>query len=93
MLLFLLIAYFKIIYVLDQFFSRYHGNITYISNLQYFGHMTYCQRPLNVLIEWLAFLLRVRDTPGSNLGQETGYPDRGVSGFSQSMQANAGIVF
>jgi hypothetical protein len=30
---------------------------------------------LNVVIEWLAFLLRIREVPGSNLGPETGYPD------------------
>jgi hypothetical protein len=29
----------------------------------------------NVVVEWLAFLLRIREVPGSNLGPETGYPD------------------
>jgi hypothetical protein len=30
---------------------------------------------LNVMIEWLTILLRIREVPGSNFGQETGYPD------------------
>jgi hypothetical protein len=30
----------------------------------------------NVMVEWLALLLRIREVPGSNLGPETGYPDR-----------------
>jgi hypothetical protein len=30
----------------------------------------------NIQSEWLAFLLRIREVPGSNLGPETGYPDR-----------------
>jgi hypothetical protein len=29
----------------------------------------------NVVVEWLIFLLRIREFPGSNLGSETGYPD------------------
>jgi hypothetical protein len=30
---------------------------------------------LNMAVEWLALLLRIREFPGSNLGPETGYPD------------------
>jgi hypothetical protein len=30
---------------------------------------------LNVVVEWLAFLLRIREVPGSDLGPETSYPD------------------
>jgi hypothetical protein len=30
---------------------------------------------LNVVVERLTLLLRIRDVPGSNLGLETGYPD------------------
>jgi hypothetical protein len=28
-----------------------------------------------VAVEWLAFLLRLRETPDSNLGPEIGYPE------------------
>jgi hypothetical protein len=36
----------------------------------------------NVVVEWLAFLLCIREVPGSNLGPETGYPDSVFVGFS-----------
>jgi hypothetical protein len=29
----------------------------------------------NVVVEWLTLLLHGREFPGSNLSQETGYPD------------------
>jgi hypothetical protein len=32
----------------------------------------------NVMVEWLTFLLRIREVLGSNLGPETGYPERFV---------------
>jgi hypothetical protein len=35
-----------------------------------------------VVAEWLLLLLRVQKALGSNLGPETGYPDRGFSWFS-----------
>jgi hypothetical protein len=28
------------------------------------------------MAQWLTLLVRIRVVPGSNLGQETGYPDR-----------------
>jgi hypothetical protein len=31
---------------------------------------------LNVVVEWLTRLLRIREVPGSNLGPDTGYTDR-----------------
>jgi hypothetical protein len=31
--------------------------------------------PPNVVVEWLALLLCIREVPDSNLGPETGYPD------------------
>jgi hypothetical protein len=31
------------------------------------------------MIEWLTFLIRIREVPGSNLGPQTGYPDWGFS--------------
>jgi hypothetical protein len=37
-------------------------------------------------------MLRIREIRSTNLGPETGYPDWGFCGFSQSLQANAGIV-
>jgi hypothetical protein len=42
----------------------------------------------NFAAERVAFLLRIREVPGSNFGPETGYCDR----FSSSRQAYAGIV-
>jgi hypothetical protein len=30
---------------------------------------------LRIVVEWLTFLLLIREVLGSNLGQETGYPD------------------
>jgi hypothetical protein len=32
-------------------------------------------RVSNVVVEWLALLLRIQEVPGSNLGQETDYPE------------------
>jgi hypothetical protein len=40
----------------------------------------------------ITLLLRNRDAPGSNLGPETGYPDRGVRDFTQSLQVNGQYV-
>jgi hypothetical protein len=40
----------------------------------------------NVVVEWLAFLLRIREIPGSNLGPETGCPDWFVVLLSTSSQ-------
>jgi hypothetical protein len=42
--------------------------------------------------EWLKLPLFIWDVLGSNLSPETGYPDSGFRGFSQSLQAYAGIV-
>jgi hypothetical protein len=36
---------------------------------------------LNVVVEWLTHLLRIREVPGSNLGTETGYPEEGFGVF------------
>jgi hypothetical protein len=43
----------------------------------------------NVVVEWLALLLRIREVPVSNLGPETFYLGRD---FSQYLQENIGIV-
>jgi hypothetical protein len=43
----------------------------------------------NVVVEWLALLLRIREVPGSNLGPGTFYLD---PDFSQYFQENIGIV-
>jgi hypothetical protein len=43
------------------------------------------------VLEWLTFLLRVRDVPGSNLGPDTGYPEC-FRGFPQPLQTNAEIL-
>jgi hypothetical protein len=45
----------------------------------------------NVVVEWLTFLLRIKEIPGSNLGSETGNPDSFFR-LPQSLQANFGII-
>jgi hypothetical protein len=35
----------------------------------------------NVVVKWLTLVLRIREVPGSNLGQQTGYPDWSFSWF------------
>jgi hypothetical protein len=46
----------------------------------------------NVAVERLAFLLRIPEVSGSNLGPETDYSDYGFHGFPQSHQAIVRIV-
>jgi hypothetical protein len=41
-----------------------------------------------VVVEWLTFLLHIREVPGSNLSLETSYPEV-FHDFPQSLQANA----
>jgi hypothetical protein len=36
-------------------------------------------------------VVRIQEIAGSNLGPKTGYPE-GFRGFSQSLQANSGII-
>jgi hypothetical protein len=48
------------------------------------------QNQPNVVVERLTLLLRIRKVPTSNLGQETGHPDRVFRDIPQSLQANAG---
>jgi hypothetical protein len=36
----------------------------------------------NVVVEWITLLFRIREVPCSNLGPETGYPER-FRGFPQ----------
>jgi hypothetical protein len=45
---------------------------------------------LNVVVEWSTFLLCIWEVPGSDLSLETSYPEV-FHGFTQSLQANAGI--
>jgi hypothetical protein len=40
--------------------------------LEQHGGLQYEVRP-NVVVEWLALLLHIREVPGSNLRSETGY--------------------
>jgi hypothetical protein len=45
----------------------------------------------NVVVEWLALQLRIREVPGSNLCPETDYP-KVFRNFLQSLQANVGTL-
>jgi hypothetical protein len=45
----------------------------------------------NVVVECLTLLLRIQETPDSNLGPETGYTTC-FRGFTQSFQVNAMVV-
>jgi hypothetical protein len=44
---------------------------------------------MNIEAEWLAYLLRIREISGSNLGPDTAYLED-LSSFPQSLHANAG---
>jgi hypothetical protein len=44
------------------------------------------------VVEWLTILLHDLEVLGLNLDSDTGYPERVFRGFSQSLQANSGIV-
>jgi hypothetical protein len=46
-------------------------------------------KKLNVVVEWLTLLLRIRGFPVSNFGPETGYPDRGLP---RPLQVNGEII-
>lgn len=41
-------------------------------------------------VAWLQPMLRIREVPGTNPSPETGYRDRDLGGFPQSLQKNAG---
>jgi hypothetical protein len=45
----------------------------------------------NVVAEWLALLLHIRDVPGSNLGPKTEYSESFHS-FPNYVQANSGTI-
>jgi hypothetical protein len=47
---------------------------------------------LNVVVEWLALLLRVREVLGSNLTRRSGIVTKVFRDFPQPLQENAGIV-
>jgi hypothetical protein len=47
---------------------------------------------LNIVIEWLTLLLCIQEVLSSDLGLETGYPDRGFCAFPQYLQTDFGIV-
>jgi hypothetical protein len=46
----------------------------------------------NIAAQWWALLLHIREVPGPNVDPETGCSERSSRGFTQSLQANAGIV-
>jgi hypothetical protein len=46
----------------------------------------------NVVDEWLTLMLRIREVPGSNLGPVAVYDDWGFRGFTQFIEATAGII-
>jgi hypothetical protein len=79
--------------------SRYHAGSSFLSNTRVGAMWRYASRkgqpvPVigtsnfqhmrpNAVVDWLTFLLRIREIPGStNLGPETGYPDRCFIFFS-----------
>jgi hypothetical protein len=45
----------------------------------------------NAAAEWLAFLVPIREVPGSDVSPETGYP-KVFRGFPQALQVNAEIL-
>jgi hypothetical protein len=59
--------------------SRYFYNL-YIYILIYI--FLYFYNLLNVVFEWLTFLLHIREVPGSNLNPETDCPDTSITSFS-----------
>jgi hypothetical protein len=46
----------------------------------------------NIVVEWLIFMPRIREVPGSNFGPGQETLTEIFRGFLQSLQANAGIV-
>jgi hypothetical protein len=70
--------------------ARKYGDVSVACPKGKYGGVLIAQS-LNVVVEWLALLLRIREVPGSNLGQDTSCPEF-VRGFPQSLQPNAGIV-
>jgi hypothetical protein len=54
--------------VSSSFFSS--SDVTYFNRIRNTTHLW-----PNVLIEWLTFLLYIREVPVSNLGLEIGYPE------------------
>jgi hypothetical protein len=52
---------------------------------------TVSERP-NVVVEWLALLLLIRNDPESNFDMETGYSEGSVCGFPQSFQGSSGTL-
>jgi hypothetical protein len=56
------------------------------------GRCYVCVASLDVAMEWVAHLFRICEVPGSNLGPQTGCPDRGFCGFPQALRDNASIV-
>jgi hypothetical protein len=72
--------------------------ITTIQKLVFIFHLPYeCHlsaNPIlpNVLYERLTLFLCIQDVSGSNLDPRIGYHNHGFPGFSQFLQAYAGIV-
>jgi hypothetical protein len=62
--LFNILSQFNPFLIYIPYFSKTHFNVTPIYTWL-----------LNVAVEWLTLLVRVREVPGSNLGPETGSPD------------------
>jgi hypothetical protein len=53
-------------------------------------HYRVFRKTLITAVEWLVFLLRFREVPGSNLGPETCYPE--VHGDPLTLKSNSGVV-
>jgi hypothetical protein len=50
------------------------------------------QTVVEFVVEWLTLLLRIWEVPGSNLGQETGYPEQEFALVFFSPSKHAGII-
>jgi hypothetical protein len=72
----------------DTGYSTYGPLVCFVRTTLSFEMQYHSER--NVVVEWLALLLRTQEVPDSNLGPETEYPE-GFRSFPQSIQASEGI--
>jgi hypothetical protein len=63
-----------------QYWFSISNNLPLLIHESHFS--MYLSHSPNVVVEWSALLLRVREVPGSSLGPKTSYPDWGFLWFS-----------